>query len=293
MSKEYFICSPDDPNDPVMKRIAQVNKALEKAAEERVTEYEDSDNLVPLAMAVLKRHGNLKLWGPTGTGKSLLASHLARELGAKFFNIQMTLDTQTYNLISEPRIFDGQTKIALNVVTQWLLHEGPAVLAAEEPNLSHSGILGIFYDLTDDRRQTYIPDLGTVLKRGDDKYLIITYNPAEKSEYAGTQMLNIAFSRRFEGFAVGYLPQTKEMKIVKGMGLSHRDADKLCQMAQFTRTAYIQGELITPITLGNLKAWAKLIIEDDIEMTNILKLIIGMYPESQHGVIMKFWGNNE
>jgi len=291
MVKEFFISNPDDPKDPVMKRIAEINKAMQ-TAEETIGEYVDNDNIVPLCVSILKRHKNLKLWGPTGTGKTMLAMHLAKLMGAKYFGYQMTLDTQSYNLTTEPRIFDGNTKIALNIIMQWLLHEGPALLALHEVNFTHGGVLGLLYDITDDQQQTYVPDLGTVVRRSDDKFLIITYNPSEKSEYAGTQNLNIAFTRRFEGVQVGYLPQTTEMKILKKLGLSHRDSDKLCQMAQFTRTAYQEGELITPITLGNMKAWAKMIVEDGIDMPDVLRMILGMYPEVQHGKVQKFWGNS-
>ncbi len=287
--RDHFTTNPNDPKDPVMLAIAALNKKLGKA-EENIGEYIDNDNAIPVCMSILKRVKNLKLWGPTGTGKTMLAMELANKLGAAYFGYQMTLDTQTYNLTTEPRIFDGETRIALNIIIQWLLYDGDAVLALHEVNFTHGGVLGLLYDLTDDQQQTYVPDLGTVVRRDSNKYLIITYNPSEKSEYAGTQALNIALTRRFEGIEVGYLPATVEMKILKKLGLSHRDADKFCQMAQFTREAYLEGELITPITLGNMKNWAKMVVEDGIEMTEILRLILGMYPQSQHGKVKKFWG---
>ena len=161
-----FICDPSDPSDPIMQRVNAIIKAAEREKAGSRIEYIDNDHVVPVALAILKSHQNLKIWGPTGTGKTTLCEFLAQELGAKYFSVQMTLDTQTFQLLSEPRIFDGETKIAINTVTQWLLWDGPAVCAIHEPNMAPGGVNAFMYGLGDDQRCVNLPDLGVVLPRG-------------------------------------------------------------------------------------------------------------------------------
>lgn len=285
-----FLCDPSNPDDPIMKRARQLENERQEKDDSEPIQYIDEEGKVNLAVAILKESGNLKLWGPTGTGKSLLARYLAQQLKARYLHVQFAMDTQPYEFMTEPRVFDGNSWIAVKQMIEFLLYDGPALLALHEVNLASSAVLGKLYDLTDWQREVAVPDLGVVLPRTRDKYVVITYNPAERSEYAGTNELNIAFLRRFEGFEVDYLPASTELRELKRLGLSHRDAEKLTQMARLTREAYQTGDLRTPITLGNMKAWAGLITNQGLELSDIRTLILGMYPKSQHGVVLKYWG---
>lgn len=292
MTVEKIMIDPSNANDPILKKIAKLNKRLTQDAEP-IPDFVDPSGFVDMGLAILKEHGNLKLIGPTGVGKTLLARVLADKLGATYHDMQMTMDTQSFNLVSEVRMVSGNTVVQLGVVARWLLDPEPSLLFLDEINFSMAGVLSLLHATTDDRRHLYVPDLGTTIARDTNKYLVIAFNPAERAEYVGTNMLNIAFSRRFEGFNMTYLPERKEAQMLKKRGLSHGAASKLTQIAAFSRTAYLAGKLITPITLGNLKAWADLIINQGVTIDTIKTLVYGLYPEKQHGLVDKVWGGEQ
>jgi len=273
-------------------------------------EYNDFYGYVDLSIFVLKAGGNLSLIGPTGTGKTHLVKEVRRvlseELGEEvaLFMTRGTSDLMSHNLWTDIRLEpnpSGQgtvTKVVAGVASQWLMHDGPAIYFFDEATFTMMSILSGFMGVADHTKTKVLHDLKDeegkplVLKRGKDKYFIIAYNPSEKSEYAGTFQMNIAFLRRFEGFWVDYLPEEEERNMLEGMGLNLSDASRLTQFAAFTRQAYQDGDLTTPITLGNIKEYAKLIVQFGIDLDEILKLVLGKYPEAQHSVIEALWGQS-
>jgi MoxR-like ATPase len=297
----------------IIDGIKKANKRADaKAGGEHgvAEEYNDHYGHVDLSLAVLKSSGNLALVGPTGTGKTHLVKELQRvlseELGTKvgLYMTRGTSDLMSHNLWTDIRLVpnpSGQgtvTEVVAGVATQWLMHDGPAIFFFDEATFTMMSILSGFMGVADHTRTKVLHDLKDedgnpmVLKRADDKYFVIAYNPSEKSEYAGTFQMNIAFLRRFEGMWIDYLPEDVERDMLDEMGLNFSDASRLTQFAAFTRQAYQDGDLVAPITLGNLKEYAKMIQHHGVDLDDILTLIKGKYPEAQHEIINALWGQS-
>ena len=136
----------------------------------------------------------------------------------------------------------------------------------------------------------YVDELSETLTRTNDHYLIISFNPSEKSGYSGTNTDNIATIRRFEGLNVYYLDeQTEKELMLENMetlnSKNHRDAYEFCakmvSLANKVRTLYMDGQLKSPITTGNLINYAKMMDQTDLTDSDIIEIASTLFRESE------------
>jgi len=253
-------------------------------------EFVDNSGYIPKARAILEVVGNLRLVGETGTGKTTLVHKLAELLNVPLFETVLTEDTTRWDLLACDVLKAGETVTRNGIVLNWLLNEGMCYL--DGFNYAKASILSLLEPLGDFRGTVYIPELEKTFKRSNKHYLVISYNPAEKSGYSGTFLSNIATIRRFEGLVVDYLDATSEKRLISDLikerattTEAKRDAydfaSKFVELARKTRDFYKRGKLRAPLTTGNLKNYALLFATQNMHETDIIDIASSMYPEDE------------
>ena len=254
-------------------------------------DYIDEHDYLELSKAIMQTIGNLKLTGETGTGKTRLVYELKEVLKCELYEVVLGRDTTRWDLLSNDILKDGSTQQRDGIIMQWLKNEKGGILYLDGFNYAEPSILSLVESLTDFRGSVYVPEYSATFQRTAKHYIVISYNPTEKSGYSGTHMCNIATLRRFEGLEIEYLSALKEMDIVKELCNNYNFAQKFVEIANKTREAYRQGKLRMPITTGNLINYAKLfthgVSEDDI-----IKIISSMYGEEEKPTFEKFVERN-
>ena len=240
------------------------------------------------AKAILKNVGNLRLVGETGTGKSTLAYKLAESTGKQLFETSLTIDVSRWDLLACDTLQGGNTEIRKGIVTQWLEAKEGGILFVDEFNFGANGVVSLFNSLSDFRGSVWVPELGRSLQRTPNHWLIIAYNPTEKSGYSGTCIQNIATMRRFEGLIIDYLSEIEERKLVQAFCGNYEFSAKWVEIAKKTRDYYRKGKLRTPITTGNLINYAKL-YKDNMAEDDLIEIAKSLYPEDEWSQFVRFY----
>jgi len=241
--------------------------------------FVDDFNYTEKALEILKCVGNLRLVGETGTGKTTLVYHLAEKLGLPLFECVLTRDTSRWDLLATDTLVKGETAIREGLIMAWLKSE-KGILYLDGFNYAEPNIVSLTESLGDFRGNIFIPELNETFSRKKEHYLIISYNPSEKSGYSGTFVENIATIRRFEGLIIEYIGESSETKLLKKIYPDYEWCRKFVELAQKTRTLYKEGDFNTPITTGNLKNYAKL-KKNGMADTDIIEIASSLFKESQ------------
>ena len=230
-------------------------------------EFVDEHNYIEKARAILEIVGNLRLVGETGTGKTTLVHKLAELLEVPLFEIVLTRDVTKWDLLACDTLKAGSTETREGIIIQWL-NSKTGLLYIDGFNYAEPSIISLLESLADFRGSVWIPEYKGEFKRTEKHYLVISYNPSEKSGYSGTFIENIATIRRFEGLIIEYLSPQKERELVKKFSGNYDFSAKFVEIAKKTRTEYENGKLRTPLTTGNLINYGKLykakMAEEDI-----------------------------
>lgn len=233
----------------------------------RGIEFVDEHNYIEKARAILEVVGNLRLVGETGTGKTTLVHKLAELLEVPLFEIVLTRDVTKWDLLACDTLKAGSTETRDGIIIQWLNSE-KGLLYIDGFNYAEPSIISLLESLADFRGNVYIPEYKKQFVRTAQHYLVISYNPSEKSGYSGTFIENIATIRRFEGLIIDYLSPKNERDLIQKFSGKYDFAAKWVEIAKKTRTEYENGKLRTPLTTGNLINYAKLfkakMAEEDI-----------------------------
>ena len=254
-------------------------------------EYVDNRNYKELSITILKTCGNLRLIVETGTGKTILTHAIAQELKTPLFEIVLTRDTSRLDLLACDILRKGETETRKGLVLKWLeAKEG--ILYLDGFNYAEPNIISLVESLADFRGSVYIPELETEFKRGSKHYLVISYNPSEKSGYSGTFLENIATLRRFEGLIIDYLESKQEKQLIKSYSADYEFASKFVELAIKTRTLYREGKLRTPLTTGNLINYAML-HKEDLSDSEIIEIASSLFTEEQREVFKRLFEETE
>jgi len=253
-------------------------------------EYIDANNYIERALAILRTTGNLRLVGETGTGKTMLTYKLAEILGIPLFEDVLTQDTTRWDLLSCDILQKGETQTRDGIVVRWLRSGG--IMYGDGFNYARPSILSLFESLGDFRGCVWVPELSKTFDRVKGQhYLIISYNPAEKSGYSGTFMSNIATIRRFEGLIIDYLPKYAGGRSgnARDAGKAYEFASQFVELARKTRDMYKRGNLHTPLTTGNLINYAKLFYEQKLAKGDIIEIASSLYPDNEREQFKRLW----
>jgi len=256
-------------------------------------EYVDEYGYIDKCLAILRQVGNLRLVGETGTGKTTLVYKLAEKLGIPLFETVLTEDTTRWDLLASEILKEGETKVREGIVIQWLKQKS-AILYLDGFNYARPSILSLLESLSDFRGTVWIPELKISLNRSANHYLIISYNPAEKSGYSGTFLSNIATIRRFEGLIIDYLSPFRETKLIQKHCDNNYDfARQFVELANKTRDLYKRGKLRTPLTTGNLINYAKLYQKEKLSKAEIIEIASSLYPEDEREQFKRLFEETE
>jgi len=255
-------------NETVEEAQATVQKAVANAGiYVKQIEFVDEHGYIEKSRAILEVVGNLRLVGETGTGKTTLVHKLAELLEVPLFEIVLTRDVTKWDLLACDTLKAGNTETREGIIIQWLNSE-KGLLYIDGFNYAEPSIISLLESLADFRGSVWIPEYKQEFTRTAHHYLVISYNPSEKSGYSGTFIENIATIRRFEGLIIEYLSPQKERELLKKFSGNYDFSAKFVEIAKKTRTEYEMGRLRTPLTTGNLINYAKLykakMAEEDI-----------------------------
>jgi len=255
-------------NETVKEAQATVQKAVMNAGiYVKQIEFVDEHGYIEKSRAILEVVGNLRLVGETGTGKTTLVHKLAELLEVPLFEIVLTRDVTKWDLLACDTLKAGNTETREGIIIQWLNSE-KGLLYIDGFNYAEPSIISLLESLADFRGSVWIPEYKQEFTRTAHHYLVISYNPSEKSGYSGTFIENIATIRRFEGLIIEYLSPQKERELLKKFSGNYDFSAKFVEIAKKTRTEYENGKLRTPLTTGNLINYAKLykakMAEEDI-----------------------------
>jgi MoxR-like ATPase/Mg-chelatase subunit ChlD len=165
------------------------------------------------AIASVRARKHLMIEGPVGVGKTVLASAVARHLGAKVFRVD---GDERYTEQKMSGWFDPPVVMQKGYVREAFV-PGPlteamragAVLFINELNRMPEGVQNILLPAMDEG-MIEVPKMGTV--RAEPGFVIVaTQNPRE---FVATTALSEALSDRFELLLIDYQPEAEEVEIV-------------------------------------------------------------------------------
>ena len=250
-------------------------------------DYIDSNGYLEKSITILKTCKNLRLIGETGTGKTTLVHKICESIDSELFETVLTRDTSRWDLLASDTLSKGETVIRKGIIIAWL-ESKRGTLYLDGFNYAESNIVSLIESLGDFRGSIHIPELNVEYKRNSEHYLIISYNPSEKSGYSGTFTENIATIRRFEGLIIDYMNELKETKHIRKFTKDSIFARKLVSLARKTRDLYKNGQLNTPLTTGNLINYAKL-KDAGMDESDIIEIASSLFKESQRASFKRLW----
>jgi MoxR-like ATPase len=251
--------------------------------------YIDSHEYIPKARAILETVGNLRLVGETGTGKTTMVHKLSEIYDMPLFEIVLTRDITKWDLLASDVLREGSTQTREGIILKWLRAE-KGILYLDGFNYAEPSILSLIESLTDFRGSVWIPELETVFKRSEKHFVVISYNPSEKSGYSGTFLENIATIRRFEGLVIDYIDRKDEIDMIRdASGGDYDFAVKFVEIARKTRDLYKRGKLRTPITTGNLLNYAVLFNKKSLSEADLVEIASSLYPEDERDLFTRLF----
>lgn len=160
--------------------------------------------------------------GPTGAGKTTLATYIARELDAPLFTIQAMYDMSGADLLGAPELGEDGTTWIDGPLTKALLasQERETVLLVDEVNRARPHAKGVLFSALDHRATVQLdgPRGGEVIE-GTPENLIVFATMNEGREYNGTMEMDAAeksrFSARFDVDYLGRKNPSSEMQLLE------------------------------------------------------------------------------
>jgi midasin (ATPase involved in ribosome maturation) len=166
---------------------------------EDMPEYIERGNEIEILNRIIDRPNpqNLMLYGPSGTGKTMLAQWVAKQLGMSCIQADMSEDMRRSNVIGGLKTTEENGVM----VTKWkqgfageaieCANQNPngCILVLEEGNQPRGEIQKLVNGLLDYRRAVYVSELGKYLrlKKGAKLMVIMTLNPAGDG-YSGNEV---------------------------------------------------------------------------------------------------------
>lgn len=256
-------------------------------------DFVDEHGYMPKLLAILKACGNARLVGETGTGKTTLVYACAQKIHKALYEVVLTRDISRWDLLACDVLKDGKTVTREGIILKWLKNPEGGILYLDGFNYGENGVVSLIESLADFRGNVYIPELGETLTRTPQHYIIISYNPTEKTGYSGTFIQNIATMRRFEGLVVDYLSIKEETTLIKKFSGNYDFARKFVELASKTRKLYKESKLRTPLTSGNLINYAKMWKDLKLSEDEIFEIIKSLYPEEEFSQLGKLYEDSK
>lgn len=251
--------------------------------------FVDEHGYTKKAQAILKHVGNLRLVGETGTGKTKFTYYLSAKMKTPLFETVLTRDTSRWDLLACDTLKEGSSKVRTGLVLKWLESKEGGILYLDGFNYGDNGVVALIESLADFRGNVWIPELEKTFKRTENHFIIISYNPTEKTGYSGTFIQNIATIRRFEGLVIDYLSETEEKKLIKEFCGNYEFSARFVSLANKTRRLYREAKLRCPLTTGNLINYAKMWKSKELSEDEIIEIASSLYPEDEISMFKRLY----
>jgi MoxR-like ATPase len=255
----------------------------------KTVNFVDEHGYLKKSLAILRQVGNLRLVGETGTGKTTLTYAIAQKTKLPLYETVLTRDTSRWDLLACDTLKEGSSQVRKGLVVKWLEATEGGILYLDGFNYGDNGVVALIESLADFRGNVWIPELEKTFTRTANHYIIISYNPTEKTGYSGTFMQNIATIRRFEGLVIDYLSETEEKKLLKDVSGNYEFSAKFVSLANKTRKLYRESKLRTPLTTGNLINYGKLFKAKELDEDEIIVIASSLYPEDEISMFKRLY----
>ena len=187
-------------------------------------------------------NSHIVAFGPTGSGKSLMAREFFAHLETPVLRLNMSDGVSEETLLGRLDLADGQTRYIDGILVTAM--ENGIPLICDEINAMRDNTQIAMFSAMDSGYVVLPDDSNRVVRAKPGFQVIGTYNPG----YAGTNEQNEAFRNRFSrSFQVGYLPAEKELQVVQQQSgfMNNRVAQELVNLANDLRTLKANRKGIT------------------------------------------------
>jgi len=260
------------------------------------TFYDEQD--LQVRVEAILRHSEsrgVRLVGPTGSGKTHFIHELVRAWDATLEEVTLTAEVTKYDLVATYILKDGSTQVRLGPIGTWLKQPPgkPHFLYIGEVNFGLPQVLQLLQQLSDFRGSIYVPELGETLRRTSEHYMVLDYNPAEKSGYAGANQMNISLLSRFEGVVVRYMSEDSETKVLldRVPKLDYAVARRLVGFARKTRQAYERGQLSSLLSTRNIANYGNLLVDGGLDLDEVVSISAAQFLDDERADVMRLWSS--
>jgi len=224
---------------------------------------------------------NVLLIGPTGSGKTTLPRFFCADHKTPYIRVSLNGGCTVEDLVGH---YVLKTDESGNQVTEWI--DGLLTIACrlgyivvlDEINAASSEILFKLNSLLDDERILILSEKdGEIVNPHPNFRFVATCNPTELG-YSGTKELNEALLDRFQMIMYVDYDERVERNILKQI-VSLEDVDKIQNFAKAVRSAYINAEILTPLSTRTLINLA------DLMNQGMTDLIVNRFKESERTTI--------
>lgn len=224
------------------------------------------------------------LVGPTGSGKTELIKHAAKQAGynCEYFNIGNSGDPRSKLIGNIHLVKDGKDKINVTEFVESRFVNAiqtKTVILLDEINRANPEVNNILLTLLD--QQGYLEldehkDSGIVYKH-PECVIIGTANIGD--EYVGTSILDRAFKDRVFLIEVDYLTRAEEKALlISRTGIDAADADAIAKFAETCRGMWKKNDLATPVSTRMTLSTASL-IKDGFSFAKAIQAAVVPYFE--------------
>lgn len=277
--------------------------------------YEEDPQVAKIVEYAITRGKNIVIVGPTGCGKSTLAINVLARLKRKAEIVSCHGETSSDNvigkpwLITDPNSGESITKVAYGPALR--AYSQGKTLMLEEVDMSSADVLASLHRILEVKTDFYISDIGEqeVIPKHKLFGVVATANTIGSGDddfmYSGTKPLNLAFLNRFLGVHMGYLPEAKEVQVLKNKtGIDNQYALKMVRVANEVRdcsdpkriaggalTAGV-SPMVSVISTRDLIEWGDMVMELGISLKEAARFcFLDMMPDADQESVLKLMEN--
>lgn len=237
----------------------------------------------------------LLLHGPTGAGKTTIIYAAAKQLGYDFFPINCgTLIKPESTLIGSVQAKEGSTFLVESEFLKYYTSSEPTLIFLNELTRTPPAATNYMMSILDKQQSyIYVKELGKRLYKGPHVKFIADCNIGKR--YTDTRNLDAAFMNRFLKIDVSYLPEEKEVALIKAKvpDAQVKDIRSLVSKANLIRDQ--EDTLLISISTRDLIEMSKYLTKDFSVKEIVEKIMKNIFIDthsSNKEIISKIFDSN-